>query len=565
MCRRAFTDPFRYIPSEEAVKASKEVISFIDRHFRKHFSEGKMLGVLIVRTGGGTADGSIADADSLVHPLGDGTGFIAAFSGTVDGKGTLPYFVPPIYDITVPGGYFREKEAQIIQINRKIESVTESAGYLAARKAYTDALACKEKEVERFRTKIAESRRLRNEKRSSLGPSDSEAMAALERESQFEKAELKRLVRRHEEAVSGAKGRLDAFTEELSALKAQRQEMSDSLQKWIFRQYHVKSASGETADILSIFSRQDITPPGGTGDCAAPKLLQYAFTHGLEPLSMGEFWYGAPPSSSVRAHGHFYPSCQHKCGPLLGFMLRGMALEKAVRPSGRKSWSKTVPGIIYEDDSIIAAVKPSGMLSGPGRNGERSLAEYLEDHLRDTAGPSGKIFMVHRLDMDTSGIILYARTAVAQCALQRQFEEGTVRKTYLATLCPPAYPSSLPLKEGDKGVIELPLCPAYEERPRQKADRLHGKPATTHYEVLRVLRNGETEIAFHPLTGRTHQLRIHSAHKDGLGRPIKGDLLYGGCLTGSDAPLHLHASSITFTHPATGEEMTFFSGIQEDV
>lgn len=534
------------------MEASRRVISFIDRHHMQSFSDGKMLGVLIVR---------MAD-DILIHPLGNGFGFLAAFSGIAEGKGTLPYFVPPVFDITDPGGYFRNNEAQIVRINNKIDAIENSIGYLSARKEYEDALKLKVHEVEQFRKAIAESKKIRNEKRERLD-ADSPLWGLLVQESQFEKAELKRLIRKHDSNIASAKEALDIFREEISSLKGRRQAMSDALQQWIFKQYVVMNASGETADIASIFNEQGLTPPGGTGDCAAPKLLQYAFTHGLEPISMGEFWYGAPPASSVRAHGHFYPSCQHKCGPLLGFMLRGLTLEKAGQPEDEEltpaadpSQGNPVPDIIYEDDYIIVTDKPSGMLSEPGRNGESSLAEHLEKHLRNAAGPSRKALTVHRLDMDTSGIIIYAKTAEAQAALQRQFEEGCVHKTYFATLCPPVYTTSPELKPGDKGTISLPLLSAYEERPRQKVETRKGKESITKYEVLSVSPDGETDIIFHPHTGRTHQLRVHSAHQCGLGRPIKGDFLYGGCSHPEDFPLHLRSISITFTHPVTGLSMT---------
>lgn len=551
-----FTDPFRYIPSKEVIQASREVISFIDNHCRQLFSEGKMLGVLIVRID--RQDSGHADAVTPVHPLGNGYGFLAAFSGTVDGRATLPYFVPPVFDLTVPDGYFRKKEAQIVLINEEIASITGSQEYLSARKAYSDALAARENGTSRLRMEIAEARRLRKEKRKCIGTSDSIAAAALDRESQFWKAELRRLVRKHDDAVRAAKDRIDTFDNGIAALKARRQTMSDELQQWIFRQYIVSNASGAKADIASIFSRQGLTPPGGTGDCAAPKLLQYAFSHSLEPVSMGEFWYGTPPASSVRAHGHFYPSCQHKCGPLLGFMLQGMSLLPASCMPAEKPYS---PAIIYEDDFLIAVDKPSGMLSEPGKNGDKSLPEYLEEYLRERhpGNTSMRILTVHRLDMDTSGIIIYAKSAEAQCFMQRQFERGAVRKTYTATLCPPAYSTCPHLEKGDKGTISLPIISAHEERPRQKADKAHGKPAVTEYEVLDVSPSGETHIIFRPLTGRTHQLRVHSAHREGLGRPIKGDLLYGGCSNRQDAPLRLHAASITFMHPATHEAITLSS------
>jgi tRNA pseudouridine32 synthase/23S rRNA pseudouridine746 synthase len=300
-------------------------------------------------------------------------------------------------------------------------------------------------------------------------------------------------------------------------------------------------------------------PPGGTGDCAAPKLLNYAFSNGLKPIAMGEFWYGKSPATAVRTHGHFYPSCTSKCGPLLSYMLKGLA-------TSLEAWNgNPEAAIIYEDESIVAASKPSGMPSVPGLDGRISLQEYLEKEMQMD------LFAVHRLDMDTSGIIIFAKTPQAESDLKKQFEEHSIRKTYMARLSPAdthrIASSTRVLKPGDKGTIELPLSPDYDERPRQKVDHTQGKPSLTVYEVVSMNEDGTTDILFYPHTGRTHQLRVHSAHILGLGRPILGDLLYGGCGTAwSDISqwnessacirLHLHAQSITFRHPSTSETLT---------
>ena len=326
-------------------------------------------------------------------------------------------------------------------------------------------------------------------------------------------------------------------------------------------------------------------PPGGTGDCAAPKLLNHAYRNGMTPLAMGEFWYGRSPSTAVRTHGHFYPSCTSKCGPLLNYMLRGTAvigwghmkrtchprLGGACRTAGGGPWNVPHPmtagntpdphmaKVVYEDADIVAVCKPSGMPSVPGLDGRESLQELLQKELQTP------VIAVHRLDMDTSGLIVFAKNHQAESCLKKQFEEHTVRKTYLARLCPSdshRFCHEVPhLKPGDKGKIELPLSPAYDERPRQKVDITQGKAALTEYEVLTVNGDGTTDILFHPHTGRTHQLRVHSAHILGFGRPILGDLLYGGCgsIWAEDreyARLHLHACSITFRHPSTGESLT---------
>ena len=312
---------------------------------------------------------------------------------------------------------------------------------------------------------------------------------------------------------------------------------SKELQDWLFRQYRVRNGLGEEKDIKDIFAARGLVPPGGTGECAAPKLLDYAFRNGLKPLCMGEFWYGASPGSGeVRQHGRFYPSCTGKCGPLLSWMLQGVDVED--NPLQVTTGFDSIR-ILYEDDSLLAVNKPSGMLCAPGLTGTESLQEILEKDY-------GKLYSCHRLDMDTSGVILYARTPLAQALIQRQFSQREVKKTYLAHLCA----GTRPWKGKMTGTIALPLAPDWYDRPRQVVDKENGKQAITEFEILRIFPDGEMDVRFTPHTGRTHQLRVHSASPLGLGRPIKGDALYGDA---SKNRLQLHAESLSFKHPVSGE------------
>ncbi len=406
-------------------------------------------------------------------------------------------------------------------------------------------------------------------------------------------------------------------------INATSHEDSIRLQNWLFDQYVVMNAWGETRTIREIFADRGLIPPGGTGDCAAPKLLQYAYLHHLKPLAMGEFWYGASPASEVRRQGCFYPSCTGKCGPLLGFMMQGLDVEPNPLDNDNL-WTLSEPVVRYEDSWLIVVEKPSGMLSVPGRTSRRYLVDWLEDYCRagnsstkpgaaesanatssgspNPAGGPGitagtTIFPVHRLDMDTSGLMVYAKSPEAQAELRRQFEEREVRKQYLALLCPAGGAGdggasgaigaigeagaigagaasggvgasgaaeaggaaevagvaeeagatgvseaggsgsscARAFKPGDSGKISLPLMLDYYDRPRQKVDFEEGKPAVTGYEILRELPGGYLEVRFTPFTGRTHQLRVHAAHTLGLGRPIVGDRLYGGQIYGSAA------------------------------
>ena len=400
-----------------------------------------MMGVLMVESSDGKTD------------------FLYGFSGLAGGRSLVEGFVPPIFDLQDPEGYFKLKEAEISALNRQIASCT--------------------------------------------------------------------------------------YREESIALKSKRKSMSNDLQEWIFRQYIVLNAFGEEKTIHDIFAERGLIPPGGTGDCAAPKLLQYAYRNGLKPIAMGEFWYGDSPAGEVRRHGCFYPSCTGKCGPLLAYMLQGLDVDDNPLDSDSSGIICGNERIVYEDDDIIVADKPSGMLAVPGRTLKVSLQERLQ---RQTGGTT-QICSCHRLDMDTSGLMVFAKGTVNQAFLQQQFETRQVSKTYVARLEAAAAP--LP----DRGRIILPLMLDYYDRPRQMVDFENGKQAVTDWELLRTLPDGRSDVRFTPLTGRTHQLRVHSAHPQGLGRPIQGDRLYGG----GKGRLCLHAATLTFTHPRTGERMTFES------
>lgn len=323
-------------------------------------------------------------------------------------------------------------------------------------------------------------------------------------------------------------------------------EDSREIQADLFKKYIVHNALGEQSSISDIFSRRGLVPPGGTGECAAPKLLEYAYRHSMVPLAMGEFWYGASPVSEVREQGRFYPSCTGKCGPLLSYMMKGLDVEP--NPLDSTFLTKDEPYVIYSDEHIVVASKPAGMLSVPGRTGNANLQEWLQ-------GRFGEIHSCHRLDMDTSGIMVFARSLPDKTAMELQFAGRTVKKTYRARLCS----GEGAFRHSKKGTIALPLASDYYDRPRQTVDFEKGKLAVTEYEITGIQPDGEIDILFRPLTGRTHQIRVHAAHAKGLGRPIKGDRLYGDA---GEGRLFLHAESISFIHPATGEIMEFKAPLQ---
>lgn len=528
---QAFTDPFRYIPHPSVQAAAGLLMEKIgsDPKLSADFSEGKMLGVLVCRQS--------TDRSSLCY--------LAAFSGNVGGRSTINGFVPPIYDLLDPDGHFKIKEAEITQINRQIASLESAPEFNSLKETIQKTEEEMSLAIDTQKSRMASLKQERDQIRKDSATK--EEQERLIKESQHEKAELRRMKQAWEHKLNDLKKELDKQKEDINTLKKLRAAMSDDLQDWIFRQYIVHNADGEESSIADIFAEGGMTPPGGTGECAAPKLLEYAYRNGLEPLAMGEFWYGRSSETAVRTHGHFYPSCTSKCGPLLGHMLKGLDIHTETSDSH----TDLLPVIIHEDEVIIVVEKPSGMPSVPGLDGKTSLQEWLMAHYTTES-----IHAVHRLDMDTSGIMIFAKTPSAAASLRKQFELHTIRKTYTARIYLPT-----PL---ERQRIDLPLAPDYDERPRQKVDFKQGKEAHTDCEIVHVNPDGTADLLLHPVTGRTHQLRVHCAHALGLCSPIIGDLLYGSYTveytpTRQKRRLHLHALSITFRHPFTGAETSFSS------
>ena len=583
MLGEGFTNPFRYAPHPLVREAAKRVLSMLEswrnkpdgsslREIERSFAEGKMLGVLVCREN--VSKDKSCDRDSTDSILTDGPDtlrYISAFSGTVrgaDGRvtATVDGFVPPIIDLTEEDGYFKRKEAEISHINRKISELSSAVRLRDLKDAYQRMLAQQESEI----CAMQEQLRLSKIRREKIRKSNSDTIveADLIKESQFQKAQLKRLKDKWKESLAETGAQIRALETEISALKKERSERSDELQKWIFENTLVHNNRGEISSIWNIFECSGLVPPGGTGDCAAPKLLEFAYRNGLQPLAMGEFWYGLSPETAVRTHGHFYPSCTSKCGPLLSYMMQGLTLHD-IEPTAPHT-----PTIIHADEAIIVVEKPSGMPSVPGLDGRRSLLEWLSE--RDASisdsHSSQEVHSVHRLDMDTSGVMVYAKTEAAALHLRKQFEEHTIRKIYMARISPPHMASQMSRDSEmqESNSIDLPLSPDYDERPRQKVDFKQGKPAHTDYKILQTNPDGTTDILLYPLTGRTHQLRVHCAHILGLARPIAGDLLYGAYTAGLPnvftktdiSRLCLHALSITFIHPLTGTPQTFTSATQ---
>ena len=328
--------------------------------------------------------------------------------------------------------------------------------------------------------------------------------------------------------------------------REERRQRSQDLQLWLFQQYQVMNARGISHNLVEVWrdyhnspriQQRYPLPPGGTGDCCAPKLLQYAYSEGLKPICMAEFWWGPSPKSEIRHHGQFYPACRGKCKPVLTWMLQGLDVDPSPEAD---SCQKLDISVVYEDDVLAVVNKPSGLLSVPGRTERHSVATLVQERWPGA-------LLVHRLDLYTSGLLVIAKHRETYRNLQQQFSEHSVQKRYVALLSRP-FPADKPTK----GTISLPLYADPMNRPRQCVDYQLGKTAITDYELLGT-HNGHALIALYPQTGRTHQLRMHCAHEDGIGCPILGDELYG---QPSDR-LYLHAEQITLTHPATGQRMHF--------
>lgn len=439
---KKFTYPYCYQPHDVAKMAAGEVIRYIEsrEEWKEELENGKMFGVLVVKSCGGEL------------------GFVAAYSGLLQGRNDHEYFVPPVFDSQSPNGHFKTNERRISALSR--------AG---------------------------------------------------------------RPTRQH----------------------------SINLQRWLFSQYDLMNGVGEKRNVMDVFreyyadskayeKKANGVPPSGTGDCCAPKLLQYAFLNGLKPVCMAEFWYGKSPKGEIRHHLQYYPACSGKCKPILTHMLKGLDVE----PNPQEKAIQGKLEILYEDEYLIAVNKPAGMPSVPGKIDLPDVVSKLGMH-------SAFLKPIHRLDMATSGILLLAKEEQFFKTMQSMFARRDVKKEYAAIITPSNSPTGgriNPLSEETEncGTISLPLAPDFLNRPYQKVDFEKGKEAVTEYKIIGNTEDGKgVHVLLYPLTGRTHQLRVHCAHHDGLNAPIVGDELYG---TTADR-LYLHCQRIEFVHPIYNKEV----------
>ena len=588
---RQFTYPFCYEVDPLAEAASLELQRYIADADLMSTEKGcgKMFGVLVVE---------YEDESGALQ-----RGFLAAYSGLLGGRNDWPYFVPPVFDAQQPDGHFKRTEREISAINSEIAAIENDAEYLQSVEQHEQTKKRLQAEVDAFKAEVDAAKARRDARRKSGEPLSEEEQAEMIRESQFMKAELRRRRKAMEQANSTLHIPHSTF---LKSLQRKRKQMSDELQRWLFAAYRMLNAKGEERDLIDIFREYThAMPPAGAGDCCAPKLLQYAYLHHLRPVCMAEFWWGESPASEIRHHLHYYPACRSKCLPILTHMLKG--LDVAPNPLAQKRHTAE-PRVLYADEYIMVVDKPAGMLSVPGK-AESVRSEFsdsanisVEEYFANLQLPTNSQFTTeqftigeadnsklkiqnskflkaaHRLDMDTSGLLVLARTEQAYVELQRQFASRETVKRYEAVLSGvPTQNSKLKTQNssaqpsGCLEAISLPLIADINDRPRQRVDMEHGKPALTLYNIVEVravdantavayttkkVDKGRTLIHLYPKTGRTHQLRVHCAHPLGLACPILGDPLYG---TERADRMYLHAAELTFRHPVTGETMHFLS------
>ena len=486
---------------------------------------GKMFGVLIVEN----------SAKQL--------GYLAAFSGKLAGENHHPFFVPPVFDTLDQNGFYKKGELILNKLNDEIKTLENQPEIKELNEKILNHSSETITTITTIKLNIKQNKKERAHKRqASTLLKDEEGikniLQNLAQESINEQYHLKKYIQNRNIELLELQKKLDHYNNEINKLKEARKTKSAALQQQLHDSYSFLNAKGNTKDLCSIFgSTTQLKPPAGAGECAAPKLLDYAFKNQLHPIALCEFWWGESPKSEIRVHKEFYPACRGKCEPILGHMLKGLNVEEnpmLTNPGINKEIS-----IVYEDDDLLVINKPEEFLSVPGKNIEDSVYSRMKLKYPNATGP----LIVHRLDMSTSGLMLIAKNKEVHKHLQHQFLKKTIKKRYEAILDGIITESN--------GTIELPLRVDLDNRPMQLVCYEHGKSAKTEWEIVS-RKNGCTKVYFYPITGRTHQLRVHAAHQLGLNTPIVGDDLYG---KKSDR-LYLHAGRIEFRHPITKEILT---------
>ena len=566
-------NPLDYQPHPLCIAVCKELQTYLSerKDWREEIDKGKMFGVLIVE-------------NAQPEPGASEIGYLAAYSGQIGGRSDWDDFVPAVFDYLQPDGHFKTHEAEISDINQRIKQLEGNEHIKEAKSLILQLQEERKQTIAAYQKKMKEAKAKRDARRKT-GNLTPEEEAEMVKESQFMKAELRRLKKSLSEKTT-LETEYEVFQADILRLKQLRKTLSDALQQWLFSQFRMQNHEGKMKDLLEIFrdaalrdypqatlatsriAALKMVPPAGSGECCEPKLLQYAYQHGYKPLQMAMFWWGESPKEEIRHHLQYYPACNGKCKPILHWMLppsvfespasaeNGIGGQKGPFPKQLEMLYEQVE-TLYEDCELTVIHKPAGLLSVPGKDAAQpSVYALMRRKYPEATGP----LIVHRLDMATSGLMIIAKTEFAYHRLQKEFQNHRVQKKYIAIISEKEISGKeisgkdIPEKEiPEKGIISLPLLPDYLNRPRQIVNHEQGKEAITEYEILERIDGSHLRIALYPKTGRTHQLRVHCAHQEGLNAPILGDPLYGN---EKAARLHLHAEEITFDHPLTGKKIT---------
>lgn len=556
-------NPLDYQPHPLCITVCKELQTYLSERedWREEIDKGKMFGILIVE-------------NAKPEPGASKISYLAAYSGQIGGRSDWDDFVPAVFDYLQPDGHFKTHEAEISDINQRIKQLEGNEHIKEAKSLILQLQEERKRTIAAYQEKMKEAKAKRDARRKT-GNLTPEEEAEMVKESQFMKAELRRLKKSLSEKTT-LETEYEVFQADILRLKQLRKTLSDALQQWLFSQFRMQNHEGKMKDLLEIFrdaalrdypqatlatsriAALKMVPPAGSGECCEPKLLQYAYLHGYRPLQMAMFWWGESPKEEIRHHLQFYPACNGKCKPILHWMLPDRVFDSKIA-------EKQALETLYEDDLLAVIYKPSGLLSVPGKDSSQPSVYSI---MRKKYPAASSPLIVHRLDMATSGLMIIAKTDFAYHRLQKEFLHHRVQKKYIAIIgckdqeaCDKIWEKAKKKEMKEEGKssistekqkISLPLMPDYLDRPRQIVNHEQGKEAITEYEVLDRIDATHLRLALYPKTGRTHQLRVHCAHHEGLNAPILGDPLYGN---EKASRLHLHAEEITFEHPLTGKEI----------
>jgi len=525
-----FPSPFNKIPHPLAVEGSLILKKHLQAqttwvHDFDALDGGKMFGVLVYRD----------DQNQIAY--------LFAYSGMLAGEWEQPGFVSPVFDVAERKVFLPRGEKALDDYTAQIETLLSATEFVELEASFKFLMGEKLRALVELKEKHAIQKTIRRKNRldaNELTPGEQKKiLLAASLESQRDRREKRDITALWDKKILAVKMQLNIFLEKIEKLKQARGDLSRRLHEQVFDGYQLKNSLDEIVAMNALFT--EAMPPGGAGDCAAPKLIQYANLNGIKPLAIAEFWWGVSPASGIRHHGEFYPACRGKCHPILPFMMQGLPVESQ-EILGDNIMDSDEPKPVYEDADIVIVNKPCGLLSIPGKEVKDSVLTRLQKRYPNASGP----LLVHRLDLATSGLLLAAKNKETHKALQEQFIKRQIQKRYVALL----NVTTESQVENDKGVINLPLRVDINDRPRQLVCYSHGKSAFTEWEVISREKD-KVRVSFYPVTGRTHQLRLHAAHKNGLNAPIIGDTLYGF----PAERLFLHAAYLSFIHPGSGERI----------